>query len=180
MTTTIGASQASIGFTSNYGTYNFIGRWVSDIIGQSSIAANTWTITYGYNDAANATSTMHVTIYVWRPGTGKIGTIFDGDIAISFVAGSEHGYIATFSGSAIASGISSTDVLCCEFFLLSPSPVTQTTYYDGTHVITSNGAVESTAAAYIETPENIALGIIPGVDATSTGKVNTNKMIIKG
>lgn len=180
MTTTIGTTQTTISFNATTLGYCYFGRWISDIIGQSSIAANTWTLTWGYADAALADAGIAIALYVWRPSTTtKIGTIFDSTIAFSGVSNTETGHKVTFSGSAIASGITTNDVLILEFMVNASSPVTKTFYYDGTTVITTNATSVSSAASYVETPENIALGAPIGINATSTSKVITTNIITK-
>jgi hypothetical protein len=181
MTITIGTSQTSIAFTENVSTYNYVCRWVSDTIGQSSIAANTWTISYGYSDGAISNNTIRPALYVWRPSTTtKVATIFDSDINNGAnTTTTEQGRKSTFSGSAVASGITTGDVLCLEFIFLSGSAVSISTFYDGTTVVTTDKTAASSVAAYIETPETIALGAPASVTATVTGKTNTNKFINK-
>src|SRR5262245_53790656 len=83
-----GTSQTSLANSSTATvsqTIYYIGRWVSDPINQSGIAANTWTFNFAAkNSNGNAnfpsstgTQDFHLNIYVWTPGSGgsKRGTI---------------------------------------------------------------------------------------------------------
>jgi hypothetical protein len=188
MTTTIGTSQTSISYTppSNSG-YAYFGRWVSDVISQTSIAANTWTFSFGYDSFWGTSDTgVAICIYVWRPTTTtKIATIMDTTNAQQFNT-TERGYILTATGSAVASGITSgTDVLCVEIMTnTSLSGGTLNLYYDGTTAVATNNTAASSVASYIETPENLSLGAGGGgggaVTATPTSKVVTNKFIAHG
>jgi hypothetical protein len=182
MTTTIGTSQATISNAQGAG-YSYICRWISDIIAQTSLAANTWTFSFGYSDFwGSNNSGIVVCIYVWRPSTTtKIGNVCDATVAQAFTTG-ETGYKLTVTGSAVSS-ITTNDVLCVEFLTNSSfSGQTASFYYDGTTAVTTNNTSASSVAAYIETPETISLGSGGGgtIDATVTGKVNTNKIIVKG
>jgi hypothetical protein len=185
MTTTIGTSQTSLVISSDFVGNNYYCRWVSDTLSSSSIAANTWTISFAALDQIAAANTIAISVYVWRPSTTtKIGTIFDNTIALGgTISSGETGFKVTFSGSAIASGIVSGDVICIEFMIFVATGLngfSLTSYYDGTTVVTSNATSVSSVASYLETPETITLGVIPPVDATSTTISNlTNKFITK-
>lgn len=179
MTTTIGGTQTSIAVTGATSNYTYICRWVSDVIGQTSIAANTWTITFGFKDGAGATQTFHAALYVWRPSTTtKIATIFDGDYSLAtFATTTEKGYKRTFSGSAVASGIQSSDVLCMEFIYAAASPVTQTVYYEGNTDVTTDATTMASVASYLSTPETITLGAPSTITMTPNAATITNKFI---
>ena len=179
LSTTIGKLQQDLNFGINSG-YTYIGRGVSDVISQTSIAANTWTYSFGYMSFwGSSDAGVQVCIYTWRPGTGKITTIADGSNAQAFNS-TETGYKLTIAGSAVASVTSGTDVICVEFMTNgSLSGGNADFYYDGTTVVATNNTAASSVAAYIETPENITIGPITGITATSTSKVVTNKIITK-
>jgi hypothetical protein len=179
MNTTIGTSQATISFTGGNSTIDYYTRFVTDTIGQTSIAANTWTIRWAYADLANADNTANIAIYTYRPGTGKQSTIYDSTMTFTIASG-EIGYVNTISGSAVSGISAGTDVLCCEFMTTSIAPVTKNFYYDGTNSTFTNGSSVSSAASYMETPETITFGLPPGVTATTTAKVVTNKFIAHG
>ena len=92
MNTTIGTSQASLALTSNATTslqrYYFT-RFVSETLtGVSSITAQTWTYNFAASEPTGGalanypiatTGPVRVVCYVWRPGTGKVGDILDGN-----------------------------------------------------------------------------------------------------
>lgn len=179
MNTTIGTTQATITFTGGASTVEYYTRFVTDTIGQSSIAANTWTVRWAFNDQVNADTTANIAIYTYRPGTGKQSTIYDSTMPFTVAAG-EVGYVNTISGSAVSGISAGTDVLCLEFMESSVAPVTKTLYFDGTNNSFTNGSTVSSAASYIETPENLTFGVAPGVTATTTSKVVTNKFIAHG
>ena len=72
----------------------YIGRWVSETLGGTTeIDANTWTVNYAATDAGSgkfptATTTVWICAYVWRPGTGKVGSnIIDGLSGTTFQPG---------------------------------------------------------------------------------------------
>ena len=180
LSTTIGTSQTSIGITMNTG-YTYVGRWVSDVIGQSSIAANTWTFSFGYDDFWGSTDNgVRICIFVWRPTTTtKIGNVCDASVSQAYNS-TETGYKLTVTGSAVSSITSGTDVLCVEFLTQSQfTGGSANFYYDGTTAVATNDTTASSVASYIETPENVTIGIPPGINATSTSKVVTNKIITK-
>jgi len=178
--TTAGTSQTSIAISIGSG-YTYIGRWVSDVLGNSSIAANTWTFSFGYDSFwGSSDNGMQICIYVWRPGTGKVANVCDTSVAQAY-NGSENGYKLTVAGSAIASISTGIDVLCVEFMSNgSLAGGNANFYYDGTTAVTTNDTAASSVASYIETPESLTFGVIPGVTATPTGKAITNKVIVHG
>lgn len=179
MTTTIGTSQIDLNFAINSG-YTYIGRWVSDIIGQTSLAANTWTFSFGYTSFWGSSDVgVQINIFVWRPSTTtKIGTVVDTSVAQAF-ANTETGYKLTATGSAVSS-ITTNDVLCVEFMTNgSLAGGNADFYYDGTTAVTTNATSASSVAAYIETPETVSLGAPVGINATSTSKVITTNIITK-
>src|SRR5689334_2761862 len=63
-----GTTQTSITISIGSG-YTYIGRWVSDVISQASIAANTWTFSFGYDSFwGSSDAGVRICIFVWRPG----------------------------------------------------------------------------------------------------------------
>lgn len=182
MSTTIGTSQQSIAITTGGSSgYIYWGRWVSDVISQTSIAANTWTFSFGYDSFWGSSDVGVVAnIFVWRPTTTtKIGTISDTSTSQSFST-TETGYKLTLTGSAVSSITSGTDVLCVEFLgNTSLGGGSAHFYYDGTTVVTTNNTSASSVASYIETPEDVTIGPILSIPATSTGKVIASKIITK-
>lgn len=173
MNITIGTSQASLQMTSNAvsSTQNYyFTRFVSPALDMASISANTWT----YNIATRQNSTQNrgnfpvdgndqpvrVNCYVWRPGTGKIGTILDGNTAatVDENGNSEVVHHVTFSGSSVSS-MAAGDRLVFEvwFVIQQVSGITSTNtiYYDGATVNTTDNATVSNHASFIETPQTL-------------------------
>ena len=160
--------------TSNY----YITRFISPILGQFSIAANTWkysisavnTSSPSTDKAPTRTNTnpgpIHINVYVWRPSTGaKIGTIYDGDTSnvAQYSDSNQRTAYATFAGSAV-NNMQQTDVLVVECWMHIYNSFfgsqTPTFYFDGTTVNTTDGAVVSNHAAFLETPESFSFSIL--------------------
>lgn len=196
MTETIGTSQTSLVLTSNattsIQTYYFT-RFVGPALsGVTQIDANTWTWNYAMkesNTSANfpcsaVNQPIHITAYVWRPGTGKVGNILDGNTTTGtreVSAAVEQSLETTFSGSLVSS-VSNGDVICFEIILeitqASATAYTDTFYYDGT-VVTSGIAAVTDHASFLETPQSLVAGGGP-VDCTVTGKSIYNKTTTHG
>jgi|GEM_PF-4660461 len=176
MDTTIGTSQASIVFVQNNiasaQNYYFT-RFVSDpLSGISSITAQTWTYNFAAAESSasanfplSSIGSVRITAYVWRPGTQtKVGDILDGISAAAQVqegtAGAQRSHNATFTGSAVAS-VADGDVICFEVWFQitqtgTAGPYTDTFYYDGTTVTTSENTTVSNHASFLETPQTLA------------------------
>lgn len=191
MTETIGTTQTSLALTSNattsiqrYYFTRFIGPALSGI---TAIDANTWTWNWAHresNASANfpvsvSNTATRVTAYVWRPGTGKLGNILDGNSAAQCreaSAATEISSEITFSGSLVSS-VSNGDVICFEFIFevtqAAATAYTDTIYYDGTVVNTGLVAVTD-HASYLETPQSLVAGGGP-VTCTVVGKSIYNK-----
>ena len=194
MNTTIGTGQTSLAnnslAVSTVKSY-YIARFVSPLLGQSSIAANTWTLSYAATQSniiarfpfQNVQPT-YLSIYVWRTSTQTVlGSIFDGasaNISRSAVT-TELSVTATVSGSAVSSINSGDDVIICEMWArvtqAAATSYTQTFYFDGTTENATNNTTVSNHASYISTPETITFytGPPPPVDTTVTGKTIYNK-----
>jgi hypothetical protein len=179
MLSATGTTQTSIPVSIDTG-YMYIGRWVSDVISQTSIAANTWTFSFGYDDFwGSSDNGVQICIFVWRPGTGKVANVCDTLVAQAFNA-SETGYKLTVTGSAVTGITSGTDVLCVEFITNgSLGGGNANFYYDGTTAVTTNNTAASSVASYIETPETLTLGPITSITTTTTSKLVANKIIVK-
>ena len=176
MTETIGNAWGGITLASN-GTASlqnyYYTRFVSaPLSGVTSITAQTWT----YNFAATQSSLsanfpcsgtnqpVRVTAYVWRPGTGKVGNILDGNSASTVNEGAASTitcHNVTFSGSLV-SGVQDGDVICFEaIFQITQVGTTSRNdafSWDGNTVNTTEGATVSNHAAFIETPQNLVGG----------------------
>lgn len=183
MNTDIGTSQASIAITSINDTsahnYYFT-RFASQSVYQSSIAANTWTLffaTQESNTSANFPVTannkaIRITCYVWRPSNSSlVGWILEGASAATVdegSSGSELAKVVTFSGSEVLN-VQDGDVIIFEVIFQitqgAATAYTDTYYFDGTTTYT-DGTPASSAASYLETPENLALS--PQQDITRT------------
>lgn len=171
MNTTIGTSQTSLVSTVATGTNeHYYTRFVSPPLFQTSISANTWI----YNFAASQNQSVAnfpvngidkpvwVNCYVWRPGTGVVGTILDGDTASTVdedqagAGTAEKAHHVIFSGSAVAS-MQDNDVLIFEawFIITGTAGRTGTFFYDGTTENVTDNATVSNHASFLETPENL-------------------------
>jgi hypothetical protein len=167
-----GVSQASLVNTSTATvslTDYYCGRWVSDPINQSGIAANTWTWNFASKeDNSNAnfptsgSTAGYVNCYVWRPSSGgsKIGTILDGNTGIlgSEPINDETVNPVTFTGAAVASAAAGDVIILEVWFRITQSAATaytQTFYFDGPIVNTTIGTSVTNHATFVETPENI-------------------------
>lgn len=189
MLTTKGTAQVErFGSFPDDTTCIYLGRWVSPPITVTSISANTWTLNFAaWKENTDSefpvegtNQPLGVNCYVWRPGTGKVGTILDGNTASVYdspsAADSERVMHGTFSGSAV-SGIQTNDVLIIELFtvrVITPNTNDDCAiYFDGTTENTTENAVVSNHASYIETPEDnlFGAGTTP-VSQTSIHKYN--------
>lgn len=196
MDTTKGSSQYDLtAAKTNTSTTNrmYMTRFLSDSLNVASISANTWTFNISCWSSSSATyypteTTFNYRIpsclYVYRPSDGTVvGNVFDGMSASDTYA---YGYsmqvcqVTTYTGSAVAS-VSPGDILVFEAWT-SGSVSTSLTYhyaFDGATITTTDGSTVSNHASFLETPQTITFGV-PAITATSTGKVNTNKIIVKG
>ena len=167
-TTVSGSAQTSLTNTSTGDTnaHNYyIARWVSPVLNQTSVSANTWTVEFAAsegNAAANfprsGAGVMYVNAYVWKPSNGtKYGTILDGNSnADGEEAGTTQTVISyTFSGAAVNSLTSGDACIVFEMWAqvtqANGTARAQTVFYDGT---TENST--SNEAAFISTPENLS------------------------
>lgn len=191
MDTTIGTSQTSLTNASiainTLKTY-YCARFVSAKLNQTSIAANTWTLSIAAqmsNTSARfpvASGTpIYLSLYVWRTSTQtKLGSIFDGATPnITYTAGTgERSVGTTVSGSAVSSVAANDDVIVFEVWFkvtqLISTSYTQTVYFDGTVENLTNNVAVSDHASLISTPETITFYTGP-VTCTVTGKTVYNK-----
>jgi hypothetical protein len=198
MDKTIGASQTSLANASNASTSlrdYYVARWVSPILAQTSISANTWT----YNFAAQESNTsanhpvsgtnqpVYVCCYVWKPSNGtKYGNILDGNSASVYdepgAANSERVMHGTFSGSAVSSLTSGDAVIVFEMWFritqAMATSYTHTVFFDGTTENTTENAVVSNHASFIETPENLTFFYQRSVEET-LGLTDAQSKLVK-
>ena len=154
----------------------YVGKWVYILDNTvTSISANTWTyyVAAGTNNstakfAMNAAKQAYVNLYVWRPGTGKVGTVFDGLTSASTTTHGNSYQINqhTFSGSAVNS-LQTGDALVLEVWSQTTATTASNyiTYYflggdtDNYAEGTNNPA---SPATYLETPQTLPTnGSIP-------------------
>lgn len=161
----IGASVSLTVATKNV----YVGKWIYILDNTvTSISANTWTYyaCTGTNNsiakfAMDAAKKAYINLYVWRPGTGKIGTVFDGLTNASTTAQGNFQQINvhTFSGSAVNS-LQTGDVLILEVWAQTTASTAASypcvymiggsddTYAEGT-------TSPATPAPYISTPQTL-------------------------
>jgi hypothetical protein len=193
MDTNIGTAQTTLSVntaaTASLQTLYFT-RFVSDTLsGITSITAQTWTYNFSATQAATAgnfpcagTAAVRVMAYVWRPGTGKVGNILDGNTAATVVEGGasvQKSHNPSFTGSLVSS-VQDGDVICFEVWFQITQDVgisrLDVFQYDGTTVTTTEGTTVSNHASFIETPQTLTFGAAGGpVDCTVTGKSIYNK-----
>lgn len=171
MNTTIGTGMVGLVTSIASGTNEYYyTRFVSSPIFQTSLAANTWTYNFATHQNQTAANfpvsgndqPVRVNCYVWRPGTGKIGTILDGNTASTIDEGGSAATVAhhvTFTGSSVAS-MQNNDVIVFEvWFIVTPdaSGRTGTFYFDGSTINTTDNAIVTNHASFLETPEDLIL-----------------------
>jgi hypothetical protein len=194
MNTNIGTAQQSVSLTSNATVSQqiyYFTRFVSEqLLNISSITAQTWTFSCGMNSPSvnsnfpadgNGVNPCRIVAYVWRPGTGKVGDIIDGNSSnnITEPGGTQRNILCNFSGAAV-SGIQNGDVICYEaIFAITQASATAyalSVCYDGTTVSSTNGQSTTNQASYIETPQNLTFGTPPtSITCTPTSKSIYNK-----
>lgn len=194
LSTTKGVSQIQLTLAtlaaSTVREYYFT-RFVSAPLNMSSISANTWTYTIATLQSNNnadfpcsgANQPVWVNCYVWRPSTStKVGTIRDGTTASTideFTANQEVYQVTTFSGSAVSSMVAG-DVLVFEVWFNttqdSATSYNVSFYYDGVTEGT-HGSGTSSAATYIETPQNLTFYTTTPVSQSNIQKYAIRSLI---
>lgn len=184
MNTTIGSGQTSVTAVGGSAASNqtiYITRFVSEPIYQTSISANTWSLSVAFQEESTAqnfpvsgnNAALRINCYVWRPGGSKVGTILDGTTtATADESTSERASNVTFSGSSVT--IQNGDVIIIEIWATGVTRSTSADmwfYYDGATVTTTDGAV-SNHASFLETPENLNFTSTTTVTQTSIHKYN--------
>lgn len=176
------SAQTSLTNTSTADTSShnyYIARWVSPMLTQTSVAANTWTVEFAASEA-NAAANFPVSgtgvagrvcCYVWKPSNGtKYGNILDGNTAADWEeAGTTQSIVSgTFTGAAVNSLTSGDAVIVFELWAIvtqaNGTARVQTVFYDGT---TENSTTNE--AAFISTPENLTFRFdrAPATETTS-------------
>jgi hypothetical protein len=195
MNTTIGTSatlgQGSTNSTTSIQRYYFI-RFVSEALsGISSITAQTWTYNFACNPAtatananfpaAGTNQPVRIVCYVWRPGTGKLGNILDGNSASTIDENATNSSVSqstTFAGSLVSS-VADGDVICFEVWFeitaTTAAVVTLRYSYDGTTVTLTKGTTVTSHASFIETPQTLTFAGAGPVTCTVVGKSIYNK-----
>lgn len=198
MDTTLGDGQNSIALTSNASTsaqtYYFC-RFVSPLLNQTNVTAQTWTFNFAASEsqssaqfpAGGSGDELYVCVYVWRPGTGKIGTVFDSQTAATAnepAVNTETAFNISVSGAAVASAAIG-DVIICEVWFectqTSSTASTNTFYFDGITVTTTNDTTVSNHASFIETAQNLTFqaGGAPIAMTQVSAITYSNKFITK-
>lgn len=155
----------------------FSGKWDFPIgSGVSQINSNTWTFYFAHRSSGASTyghldenKKIYLNVYIWRPGTGKLGTIFEGlsnAATNSYTPGTNYQVSqVTFSGSQIT-GIQSGDLIILEVWA-QPHTISGTVstslyfntggYYDGYsdgQLFTGVSTLRA-IAPWLETPQDI-------------------------
>ena len=195
MNTTIGVSQANLTNTSTADTnaHNYyVTRFVSPVLWQGNISAQTWTVEYAAKEAnaaanfpRNGAGVMYVNCYIWKPSDGtKVGTILDGN---SNADGEEAGTTQTvinftFSGAAVTGLTPGDAVLVFEVWAQvtqgNGTARVQDFYYDGT---TENSTTNE--AAFLSTPEDLQFSNTPqnmtivAAGGSGTSTANTTQFL---
>ena len=166
----IGLAQTSLVATTNATTDAqklYFCRFVSPPLEAQTIPANTWTINVGMTKSASAANfpvntgpaAIPIVFYVWRPGTGKVGSILEGnsDAVFTEVGTANDVITGTFAGSSIT--VQKGDVLVYEVWYQvvqgGATSRSDTLYFDGTTVTLTNLSIISNHAAFLETPDTL-------------------------
>jgi hypothetical protein len=175
MDSTIGSAQTSKNCATNASTSLQVSRFtrfVSPVLGVTSIAANTWNYAFAVSeDNVNANFPVSgqnghdiwVNVFVWNTNNStKVGNIIDGlggagaEYQEPTTAATEVSVFGTFAGAAVNS-IPAGSVICYEaifqFQQNNTTARTITLYYDGVTETNNNGTTVSNHASYIETPQ---------------------------
>jgi len=188
LSTTKGTTQTSINLTSGAVTSQqtgYWGRFVSDILNMTSIAAQTWTYNFGHSQSSNfanfpsnGSAPVYCHCYIWRPSnSSKIATIIDGNsigsVSEPGSANNEESGHTTFSGAAVSFQVG--DVIIFEVWFrwtqTLGNALTLRWFYDGLTENTTNGASVTNHASFIDSPATLTFGAPPSaIDATSDAK----------
>ena len=200
LSSTIGSSQVSLTCNTNASTsaqVAWFSRFVSPIITNTSISANTWNYAFAVNESnvnanfpcSSTGKQIWVNAYVWNTGSGtKVGNIIDGlshspgDFNEPTVAATETSVFGTFDGSLVSSIPSNCVIVYEAIFQFTQNNATARTialFYDGTTETNANGTTVSNHASYIETPQTITFSSGSINMTQSAAKTYSNKFITK-
>jgi hypothetical protein len=171
MNSSIGSSQVNQGFSSaaNQNIQKFFMRfWVSPPLdGNQTVGAGSYVLNYAHAESNTNMNlfTAGTYIYVWRPSTGSIVGEVKSTLVSGVIPGTEPGAASServWHQSGIGSSAVSAldgDVIIIELYWqftqgMSTS-YTGTIYYDGTTANTTDNAVVSNHASFIEFAENL-------------------------
>lgn len=177
MNTTIGTSQANLSLTTSADAVNtqnnFIGFFTSEpLLGAQTVGGGTMI----FNTAeleANLASNWWINglcVYVWRPSTGEVvGYVRDyqgvslGGLEPTAAAQEQVTHITGITTSAVAA--QTQDVIVCEIWVTAlqgmASAYLNEFYFDGTTVNTTENAVVTSQASFLELTENLTFGFQP-------------------
>jgi hypothetical protein len=170
MRTTTGNAVASLAVTTTASTVaqnNFMGFFCSPPLkGDQTVGGGTM-ILNGAETESNASANWWINslnIYVWRPSTGvRVGVIRDaagtslGGLEPTAINSQQVSHITGITSTAIAA--LSGDVVICEIWIRATQGAamsyTGTFFYDGTTVNTTENAIVTSHASFIELSENL-------------------------
>lgn len=166
--------------TANLASYFFI-KFVSPKLTAQTISAETWGYAFGAREnslsinypCSGTNKAVYICLYVWRPGTGKVFTVYEGDSSSAADEPSSiditYSEYVTFSGTS--GSVQLNDVLVLEvWFRIDPASyitnMQMVWVYDGaqTETTTSGTSYGDVTAypAYLETPQDLTfVGEIP-------------------
>lgn len=170
MNPAIGSTQASLAVTTAASTVaqnNFMGFFCSrPLQGNQTVGGGTM-ILNGAENESNASANWWINslnIYVWRPSTGaRVGVVRDaagtslGGLEPTATGNNQVSHITGITSTAIAA--LSGDVIICEIWIRATQGAamsyTGTFFYDGATVNTTENAVVTSHASFIELNENL-------------------------
>lgn len=199
MNTTIGTTQTSKAVVTNDNTSLqtlYFTRFVSETLqNDTTISANTWSYNFACRisnvsnnfPCSGANQPVHVLVYVWRPSNGtKVGNIIEGNSDNNFsepdAANSTKAKHGTFSGGSISALAGDVIIQDIVFRVTQANNFsrTDTFYYDGTTENTTENAVVTSQASYIETPQDLVFGTpVSSIDMTVTTVIPVHPKPIK-
>lgn len=170
MNTRLGTAQASLAVTTQASTVaqnNFMGYFCSPPLQGTQTVGGGTMILNGAENESNANANWWINslnIYVWRPSTGtRVGVIRDaagtslGGLEPTATNNNQVSHITGITSTAISA--QTDDVVICEVWIRATQAAamsyTGTFFYDGTTVNTTENAVVTSHASFIELTENL-------------------------